>query len=261
MVRYGAKSIPEGGLFSMPRAYHDGVVIVGDSAGFLSMPSLKGIHLGMESGMLAAEAIFEALKKNDTSIKQLAHYEELFKKSAAYRDLYPVRNFRQGFSGNLLFGAVNFAFQLVTGGRALSFSGKLGAEEDSKRLRPLSKNGKGFLKRHQDMLNFDKKLTFDKATDVFFSGTQHDEHQPSHCKVLDLNVCLEKCIPLYGGPCQYFCPAEVYEIVTDPKTGAKDLRLHPTNCVHCKTCDIKDPFDNLEWTPPYGGDGPEYENF
>mgnify|MGYP000932187338 CR=1 FL=1 len=259
MIRYGAKSLPEGGLYSMPKLYHDGVMLVGDSAGFLSMPSLKGIHLGMESGMLAAQAAFEALKVNDTSARQLALYDELFRKSDAYKDLYPVRNFRQGFGMNLLFGAIHFAFQLVTGGRGLSLSGRLKAEEDCKRMRPLSKMGKGFMARYKDKLNFDKKLTFDKATDVFFSGTQHDEHQPSHCKVLDLNVCHEKCLPVYGGPCQYFCPAEVYEIVTDPKTGKKDLRLHPTNCVHCKTCDIKDPFNNLQWTPPYGGDGPEFD--
>lgn len=260
MVKYGAKTIPEGGLFSMPRFYHDGVLIVGDAAGFLSMPSLKGIHLGIESGMLAARTAFEALKKKDVSEQQLSIYEGLFRASDAYKDLYPVRNFRQGFHKNLFFGSVHFGTQLVTGGHGLSFSGRLAVEADAACYRPLAAlDGNSFKKKFRDGFVFDKQLTFDKVTDVFYSGTQHDEHQPCHLKVTDeekLKVSIEE----YGEPSQYFCPAEVYELVVDPKSGKKELRFHPANCVHCKTCDIKAPFGCLEWTPPYGGDGPEYEN-
>ncbi len=261
MVKYGAKAIPEGGYFSMPKSYHDGVMIVGDSAGFLSMPSLKGIHLGIESGMMAAKAAFEALKKNDFSAKQLGLYEELFKKSNARRDLYQVRNFRQGFKRNLFFGMMHFGAQLVSGGWGLSLTGCLRMEPDGECHQTLDEvKGHEFIERFKDDFVFDKKLTFDKATDVFYSGTQHDEEQPCHLVVPDLDLCRDVCIPKYGGPCQHFCPAEVYEIVENPKTGKKELHRNPANCVHCKTCDIKDPFKNIQWITPYGGDGPEYEN-
>jgi electron-transferring-flavoprotein dehydrogenase len=133
--------------------------------------------------------------------------------------------------------------------------------KDCAGLEARSEVRRGFRERFRDQLVFDKKLTFDKATDVFYSGTKHDEHAPCHLLVPDREKCRTVCIPKYGGPCQHFCPAEVYEIATDPKTGEKDLKLHPGNCVHCKTCDIKDPLSNIEWITPYGGDGPEYEAF
>ncbi len=260
ILRYGAKTIPEGGLYSLPQLYHDGVLIVGDSAGFLSMPSLKGVHLAIESGMLAAKTAAEALKKNDFSKQQLGLYETLFKKSAGYKNLYRVRNFRAGFGHGMILGAFHFATQILTGGRGITPSGKMKIHEDAACIKALATVKNPFSKKFKKELDFDKKLTFDKVTDVFYSGSKHDEEQPCHCRVLDSELCRNICIPKYGGPCQHFCPAEVYEIVTDPKTGKKDLHLHPANCVHCKTCDIKDPFGNLEWVPPYGGDGPEYEN-
>ena len=260
LLRYGAKTIPEGGLYSLPKLYHDGAMIVGDSAGFLSMPSLKGVHLAIESGMLAAKSAFEAFKKNDFSAKQLSFYEELFKKSATCKTLSRTRNFRAGFGYGMILGAFHFATQILTGGRGITPSGKMKTHEDAACFKKLSDVQKTFCKKFAKELIFDKQLTFDKVTDVFFSGSKHDEEQPCHCHVLDLELCRNICIPKYGGPCQHFCPAEVYEIVTDPKTGKKDLHLHPANCVHCKTCDIKDPFGNIEWTVPYGGDGPEYEN-
>lgn len=260
ILKYGAKTIPEGGLFSLPRLYHNNVMVVGDSAGFLSMPSLKGIHLAIESGMLAAQTAFESLKKNDFSSQALSLYEELFKKSAACKDLNRVRNFRAGFGCGMIPGAFHFAMQILTGGRGITPSGKIRAHEDAVCYKKLADIKNPFQKKFASELHFDKRLTFDKVTDVFYSGSKHDEEQPCHCKVLDIKLCRDVCIPKYGGPCQHFCPAEVYEIVTDPKTGKKDLHLHPANCVHCKTCDIKDPFGNLQWTVPYGGDGPEYDN-
>ncbi len=259
LVQYGAKTLPEGGLFSMPQLYHNGVMVVGDSAGFLSMPSLKGVHLAVASGMMAARTAYEALCADDFSEDQLSRYEELFRQSAAYKDLYPVRNFRQGFQKNLWYGMVHFGAQLMTGGHGLSLKGRLEIEEDSKRYRDLSElDGNSFIERFKDELVFDKKLTFDKQTAVFFSGTRHDEHQPIHCGVLDEEA-LERTIEKYGAPCQFFCPAGVYELVNSSKSGDKEIRIHATNCVHCKTCDIKAPFGELEWMPPYGGDGPEYD--
>ncbi len=260
LLRYGAKTIPEGGLYSLPKLYHEGVMIVGDSAGFLAMPSLKGVHLAIESGMLAAKSAFEALQKNDFSKEQLSLYEELFKKSAGFKTLSRTRNFRAGFGRGMILGAFHFATQILTGGRGITFSGKMKTHEDAACYRKLADVSKPFPQKFAKELVYDKKLTFDKVTDVYFSGSKHDEEQPCHLRVLDFKLCREVCIPKYGGPCQCFCPAEVYEIVTDPKTGKKDLHLHPANCVHCKTCDIKDPFGNIEWAVPYGGDGPEYEN-
>jgi electron-transferring-flavoprotein dehydrogenase len=259
MLRYGAKTIPEGGLFSMPRPYADGVMLLGDSAGLVSLPSLKGIHLAIHSGMIAASTAMAALAGNDTSARALARYEALFRDSPAYRDLYRVRNFRQGFRRNLFLGGLHFAAQLATGGHGLSLSGRYSIEEDCDRLRGLAEVGRGVQARCGDAPEFDRHLTFDKATDVFHSGTRHDEHAPCHLIVPDPDKCRTQCIPKYGGPCQYFCPAEVYEIATDPRTGQRHLKLHPSNCVHCKTCDIKDPLRNIEWITPYGGDGPEYE--
>ncbi|MFA7254594.1 MAG: electron transfer flavoprotein-ubiquinone oxidoreductase [Candidatus Omnitrophota bacterium] len=260
LLRYGAKTIPEGGLYSLPKLYHDGVMIVGDSAGFLSMPSLKGVHLAIESGMLAAKSAFEALKKNDFSGTQLSLYETLFQKSATHKTLSRTRNFRAGFGHGMILGAFYFATQILTGGRGITPSGKMKTHEDAACYKKLADVKKTFCEKFAKELVFDKQLTFDKVTDVYFSGSKHDEEQPCHLRVLDFNLCRETCIPKYGGPCQHFCPAEVYEIVTDLKTGKKDLHLHPANCVHCKTCDIKDPFGNIEWAVPYGGDGPEYEN-
>lgn len=260
ILRYGAKTIPEGGLYSLPKLCHDGVMIAGDSAGFLSMPSLKGVHLAIESGMLAAKSAFEALKKKDFSKEQLGLYEALFKKSAGYRTLARTRNFRAGFGYGMILGAFHFATQILTGGRGITPSGKMKTHEDAACYKELAGIKNPFCKKFAKELAFDKQLTFDKVTDVYFSGSKHDEEQPCHLRVLDFDLCRDICIPKYGGPCQSFCPAEVYEIVTDPKTGKKDLHLHPANCVHCKTCDIKDPFGNIEWAVPYGGDGPEYEN-
>ncbi len=260
IVRYGAKTIPEGGLFAVPQLYHDNVMIVGDSAGLVAMPSLKGVHLGMQSGMLAAKTAFEAIQKNDTSSKQLSLYEELFRNSPVYKELYAVRNFRQAFKTNLFLGMFQFGLQLITGGRGLSLSGKLKMNEDYKHYRPIRElKGKTFLETNKSDLVFDKKITFDKEGDIFYSGTKHDEEQPSHIVVPSASIC-QTCIEEFGAPCQQYCPAQVFEIAADPKTSKKALTLHPSNCVHCKTCDIKDPYENVTWLTPYGGDGPEYEN-
>ena len=256
IVRYGAKTIPEGGFFALPQLYHNNVMIIGDAAGFLAMPSLKGVHLSIRSAMLAAKTALEAFKSRDTSCAKLALYEKFFKESSLYKDLYPVRNFRQGFKSNFFMGVLHFGTQILTGGRGFSWNGRLEMAEDRSHCKPLSQcSGKAFGKGEA----FVKDLNFEKEACVFFSGTKHDEAQPSHIRVPSSLVC-EECIQIYGGPCQYFCPAQVFEISADSKTGKKGLKLNPSNCVHCKTCDIKDPYYNVIWETPYGGDGPQYEN-
>jgi len=255
MIRYGAKNIPEGGVFSLPQLYHDNIMIIGDSAGFVAMPSLKGIHLSIKSGMVCAQTAVASIKKNDTSKEQLRVYEKLFQESAEYRELYSARNFRQCFDSNLYLGFLKFGINQMTGGRGLSLSGKSRISSDHEHCLASPVNH-GFAR---DGLVFDNKTTFSKEADIFYSGTRHDEEQPCHIVISDHNVCRD-CIDRYGAPCQHFCPANVFELNLDAKTNQSQITLHPSNCIHCKTCDIKDPFQNVTWLPPYGGDGPQYEN-
>ncbi|MFA5046348.1 MAG: NAD(P)/FAD-dependent oxidoreductase, partial [Paludibacter sp.] len=176
LVEYGAKTLPEGGWYSIPKLYTDNALIVGDSAGLVAMPALKGVHLAITSGMLAAKTAAVALSKNDFSEKTLSAYESAIKDSVIYKDLYPVRNFRQGFSKGLLIGGLNFGTLLVTGGAG--FFGKLKSHPDKDATKTLAEfKGKSFKERFKGKLDFDKVLTFDKVTDVYFSGVNHDEQQ------------------------------------------------------------------------------------
>ena len=257
LLEYGAKTLPEGGLYSLPKLYTDNVMIVGDSAGFLAMPALKGIHLAMHSGMLAAETALTALEKNDFSAQTLQLYEQLVAKSTIYKELHRVRNFRQGFINGMIAGFFHFGTQLVTFGAG--FFGKLKTHPDSAATKTLQNFKKKMFKDKSSTFEFDKVLTFDKATDVYFSGTLHDEKQVPHLQVNNPETYSDINIELYDAPCQYYCPAEVYELHTD-KLGHKELRIHFENCVHCKTCDIKEPADGITWNVPNGGNGPEYKN-
>lgn len=258
LLEYGAKTLPEGGYFSLPKLYVDGVMIVGDSAGFLTMPALKGVHLAIKSGMLAAETAVEALEANDFTEATLKNYDAKFEASDMRREMYKVRNFRAPFAKGLILGGINFAFQLITCGRGLSKRAK--AHEDAAATKTLAAfKGKPFKKRMGERLDFDKVLTFDKVTDIFYSGTSHDEEQVCHLKVNNPKTYKTINIAQYGGPEQYFCPADVYEIHTN-KEGNKELRIHFENCVHCKTCDIKAAGDGITWNVPNGGNGPEYQN-
>jgi electron-transferring-flavoprotein dehydrogenase len=250
LVRYGAKTIPEGGYWAIPQTYVNGALIVGDSAGFLNSQRLKGIHMAMKTGMLAAETIFEAMEAGDTSAQRLKTFPERVEQSWIKTELWKVRNFHQGFEHGLWWGLVHAGLQFVTGGRGLleRYPNRAG-HEYYKRLAELSRTGESFQP--------DKRLTFDKVTDVYHSGTRHEEDQPAHLVVADTNVCATRCVVEYGNPCQYFCPAAVYEIVEE--AGQKRLKLNPSNCVHCKTCDIMDPYAIITWVPPEGGGGPHYE--
>jgi electron-transferring-flavoprotein dehydrogenase len=257
MLEYGAKTLPEGGWYSLPKYYTDNVLVVGDSAGFLAMPALKGIHLAIRSGMLAAETALTAFEKNDFSEQTLQQYEQLVKKSSIYKELYRVRNFRQGFIYGTIIGAFHFGSQIVTLGAG--FFGKLKTHPDSQPTKMLKDFRKKLFKDKTATFEFDKTLTFDKVTDVYCSGALHDEKQVPHVQINNPETYNEINIKQYDAPCQYYCPAEVYELHTD-KTGHKELRIHFENCLHCKTCDIKEPADGITWNVPNGGNGPEYKN-
>jgi electron-transferring-flavoprotein dehydrogenase len=261
LLRYGAKTIAAGGLYAMPQIYADGVLLVGDCAGFLNSQRLKGIHTAIKSGMLAAEAIFEALVAGDYSARQLRRYEELVQGSWIMPELRRVRNFHAGFKRGRWLGMANAGLQFITGGRSWGLFDRASSEPGHEALEKLSAYGyKGDdITQRYDGLRFDGKLTFNKLTDVYHAAVKHDEDQPVHLHVLDTNICSTRCAEEYGNPCQRFCPAAVYEMVEDGAEGRRRLQINFSNCVHCKTCDIMDPYQIINWVTPEGGGGPDYK--
>ncbi len=253
MVRYGAKTIPEGGYFSIPATATDGALIVGDAAGFLNAQRLKGIHLAIKTGMLAAETIFEALRQQDCSQAALSQFEAKWRASWVQEELWKIRNYRQGFEHGFWPGVLHAGLQMATGGRGAHARYPLRKDhEHMKHLSQVSPNGVVKIKP-------DGKLTFDKLSDVYRSGTHHEEDQPCHLKIADFDICNNRCTREYGNPCQHFCPAAVYEMEDDPEGSGKRLKINASNCVHCKTCDIADPYEIITWTVPEGGGGPRYD--
>jgi len=256
LLEFGAKTLPEGGWNAMPKYYEDNLMIVGDSAGFLTTARLKGVHLAIGSGIYAARTAVEALEKDDTSKNTLSMYEDLVNNSFIYKEMYPIRNMRAVMQDGMVLGGLKMGIQLLTGGTCMFVPP---VEEDAKTTQKLSEfSGVPFSSRFAGKLEWDKKLTFDKVTGVFHSKAMHDEHQPPHLVINNPEEFQRSNIEEYGLAEEAFCPAEVYELHVDRKTGAKSLRLHAENCVHCKTCDIKSPNGGITWTPPYGGDGPDY---
>ena len=259
MIRYGAKSLPYGGWWSLPPLGGDGWMIVGDSAGFLNSQRLKGIHLAIKSGMLAAETAFEALVKGDSSSAMLGKLTRRVETSWIKDELWPVRNFHQGFEKGMVAGMFNTALQeLFDGGLRKRVPSHAG-HENMKPLSTLPADG-GPEAHMLGPAKGDGKLTFDKLTDLYHSGTKHEEDQPAHLVIHDTNICNERCVKEFGNPCQNFCPANVYEMVDDSAVpNGKRISLNAANCVHCKTCDIQDPYQIITWVPPEGGGGPNYD--
>jgi electron-transferring-flavoprotein dehydrogenase len=256
-VAYGAKAIPEGGWWAMPRLSLDGLLVGGDTGGFLNGARLKGIHLAIKSGMLAAETLFECLLADDFSKERLAGYDKRVENSWAAQELRSVRNFHQGFEDGLVPGLLHAGFQLALGGRDL-VGDRLRSRPGHERMRRLAA---AYPAGKPPAPRFDGQLTLDKLSDVYLSGTKHDEDQPVHLVVADTSVCATKCRQEYGNPCQHFCPASVYEMVPDEsKPGEIRLQISASNCVHCKTCDIADPYQIITWVTPEGGGGPDYRN-
>jgi electron-transferring-flavoprotein dehydrogenase len=236
-ISYGARALVEGGLQSMPKLSFSGGMLIGDSAGFLNVPKIKGNHAAMKSGMLAAEAIV-----NGTD------YETLFKQSWLYEELYKVRNIRPGFHFGLLAGLVHAAFQTI-GGWRMPYTLKHKAD--------YAQTGRAQDYTPIEYPKPDGVLTFDRLSSVFLSNTNHEENQPVHLKLADPSIPINVNLPEYAEPARAYCPAAVYEIIEN-ENGHKKFQINAQNCVHCKTCDIKDPSQNINWTTPQGGGGPNY---
>ena len=256
MVRYGAKAMPVGGWYTMPKLASHGVLIVGDSGAMLNGERLKGIHLAIKAGMLAAETIMDALIADDYSSDTLSAFETKVKDGMIGKELYKSRNFHQAFDRGRKVGIVVAGISTITGGRLPRRLPIIAGHRHMAKLEQLCIKSSD--NRYAD-LKYDDKLIINKLTDVYYSSTEHNEDQPCHLKVEDLNICVDRCTVEYGNPCQSFCPANVYEMVG----GGGDklwLQINFSNCVHCKTCDIMDPYQIINWVPPEGGGGPNYRN-
>ncbi|STY18156.1 electron transferring flavoprotein dehydrogenase [Legionella quateirensis] len=245
---YGARALNEGGWQSLPKLVFPGGALIGDAAGFLNVPKIKGIHTAMQSGMLAAQACFEVLNQDNTNQFELSTYPEKIKNSWLAQELYSVRNIRPGFKLGLIPGLINAAFETyITRGRS---PWTLSNHADHTSLIPAEKAKK------IDYPKPDGKLTFDKLSSVFLSNTYHEENQPCHLKLQQPKLAIDVNLKVYASPESRYCPAAVYEIVEEDQ-GPR-LQINAQNCIHCKTCDIKDPRQNIIWHAPEGGGGPNY---
>lgn len=258
MIQYGAKSAPVGGFFAVPKLTVDGAMIIGDAAGLFISMQLKGVHPAIKSGMLAAETIFEALLEGDFSKARLQKYRQALLESTVGNEIYKSRNFHQLFHKSLYRALIMAGVQIPLGGAIIK--SRLEADPDYTSLNRVFKHYGKENPSDEDTgeIKFDGELTFDKETDVYYSGSTHEEKQPPHLKILNLDICYNQCAKEYHNPCLRFCPANVYEMEIDEETGKKTMKLNFSNCVHCKTCDIKDPYENIDWVPPEGGGGPKY---
>ena len=242
----GARAIVTGGWQSLPKVEMPGALLIGDTAGLLNVPKIKGTHQAMRSGMLAAEHLV-------ASQLSPAGFDAQLRASEAMAELKKVRNIKPGFKRGLWFGMANAAWETVTGGHSpwtlkntpdWSSLDKLGTREEPKR---------DYVERTLPPR--------DRLQGVYYAATQHDEDQPWHLKVHDTEVCATRCVEEYDNPCTRFCPAAVYEMVEDATAKhGKRLHINAANCVHCKTCDIKDPYQIIDWVTPEGGSGPNYQN-
>ena len=261
VLAYGGKTLPAGGWYSMPKLYHDGMMVAGDSASMVDVKKLKGIHLAMKSGMLAAETALESILAGDSSAEVLKSYEAKVNNSYVRDDLYKTRNFHQTLSKGMYASMPLIGLQEITGGRGLFDNMRIEHKDYETTESVLDAWGPRPWDQEPNQLpKPDGVLFFDKLSSVYLTGTMHDEHSPNHLLVANTSVCRDVCYEKYQSPCNHFCPAAVYEMVPDEEIqGKKRLQVNYTNCIHCKTCDIKCPFDNIDWTTPEGGGGPNYK--
>ncbi|GAB4231692.1 MAG: electron transfer flavoprotein-ubiquinone oxidoreductase [Kiloniellaceae bacterium] len=256
-ISYGARALNEGGLQSLPKLVFPGGALIGCAAGFLNVPKIKGSHNAMKTGMLAAEAAFEAITgagEGGETPAELSAFPQKFENSWVHEELHKARNFRPAFSKWGLYGAMLYGgldLKLLGGKAPWTFHHK---HADHECLKPAAEMPK------IDYPKPDGVVTFDKLSSVFISNTNHEEDQPVHLTLKDPSVPVEHNLKLYDEPAQRYCPAGVYEIVRDDDGGNPRLQINAQNCVHCKTCDIKDPTQNIVWVPPEGGGGPNYPN-
>jgi electron-transferring-flavoprotein dehydrogenase len=249
ILSYGAKTISAGGYWALPCGHAPGALLIGDAAGYVDTRRMKGIHLAMKTGMLAAETAYAALMARNQTFSSLADFDERVRTSWVGDEMWAARNFHQGFEHGVVSGIAQGLLQLVTGGRGLRRHAQNRAGHEYLRQRQTGANT-----AHPDA---DGRLTFDRATGVYHSATRHEERQPAHLLVHNLEICVTRCAAEFGNPCTRFCPAGVYEWVESEGNAA--LKLNPSNCLHCKACDIMDPYRNITWVPPEGGDGPRYD--
>ena len=250
-IGYGARAITAGGLQALPKLVFPGGALIGDDAGFLNGSRIKGSHAALKSGMLAAEAAYAALGAGRRA-DELGAYPQAFRQSWLYEELYRARNFKPWMSKGLYLGSLLFGLdQQIFRGRA-PWTLRLGADHTK-------------LKRAEACppLTYPKPdgvVSFDRLSSVFLSNTHHEENQPCHLQLKDAEVPVKVNLALYDAPEQRYCPAGVYEIVREPDGSRPRLQINAQNCVHCKTCDIKDPTQNIVWVTPQGGEGPVYLN-
>jgi len=255
-LAYGARAINEGGLQSIPKLVFPGGALIGCSAGFVNVPRIKGSHNAMKSGMLAAEAVATALARGSDGREELAAYPEAFKRSWIYKDLYAVRNARPALNWGLvpgtIYGGIDMWMHHLGLGALIPWT--LRQHADHTATLPAS------VYRPINYPKPDGVVTFDRLSSVFISNTNHEEDQPVHLTLKDPGVPIEVNLATYDAPEQRYCPANVYEIVRDDDGSNPRLQINAQNCVHCKTCDIKDPTQNIVWVTPEGGGGPNYPN-
>ena len=250
-VAYGARALNEGGFQSIPKLTFPGGCLVGCTAGFLNVPKIKGTHTAMKSGMVAAEAIFESLDAMAPG-HEPASYGDKLQDSWLWTELYKVRNIRPGFSKGLWFGMANAALDTyILRGRA---PWTMHHHADHITLKKADEAPRIAYPKP------DGEISFDRNSSVFMSGTNHEENQPAHLTLKDSSVPIAHNLALYDAPEQRYCPAGVYEIVREDDGSNPRLQINAQNCVHCKTCDIKDPSQNITWVTPEGGGGPNYPN-
>jgi electron-transferring-flavoprotein dehydrogenase len=238
----GARAIAEGGYQSLPKTEMPGALLIGDGAGTLNVPKIKGTHQAMKSGMLAAEHIVEQATA--------AGFDAKLRGSDVVRELYRVRNIRPAFYKGFWRGFMRAAIETVSAGKLPT---TLRVHGDDTALRKLE----GYTPPDRRWADRDLPPR-DRLASVYFAGTAHDEDQPVHLQILDPDVCTTRCVTEYGNPCTRFCPANVYEMVEN--AAGMSLQINAGNCVHCKTCDIKDPYQIINWVTPEGGSGPNYQN-
>jgi electron-transferring-flavoprotein dehydrogenase len=249
-ISYGARAISEGGFQSVPKLTFPGGMLVGDTAGFLNVPKIKGTHLAMKSGMTAAEAVFEALAGD--APREVTGYAEKLKRTWLWDELHRARNIRPSFYQGLWAGVIYAGIdQYVFQGKA-PWTFRIHADH--------TQLGKASDYRPIAYPKPDGVVSFDKLSSVYLSGTNHEENQPCHLTLADAAVPVNVNLALYDAPEQRYCPAGVYEIVRDQDGRNPRLQINAQNCVHCKTCDIKDPTQNINWVVPQGGGGPNYPN-
>lgn len=256
-LSYGARAINEGGLQSVPKLTFPGGALIGCSAGFVNVPRIKGTHNAMKTGMLAAEAAFEKLAGGVGSGDTLSAYEASWKESWVYEDLFKVRNVKPGLKAGLMLGNLHGGLQMWAHdlglGKFLPYT-LHHTKADHESLQPANMAKK--IKYPKP----DGVISFDRLSSVFISNTNHEENQPAHLKLKDPTIPIEHNLPNYDEPAQRYCPAGVYEVMRDDDGSNPRFVINAQNCVHCKTCDIKDPLQNITWTVPEGGGGPNYPN-